>query len=590
MRLRDGVTWQEADAEINRAWSARAHRYELQNSPGAQVTYYSVPLQKGETDSLRPQVLALMLAAGFILLIACANLAGLTLVRMLRRASEVATRIALGASRWQIQKQFWIENLLMALVGGAVGIAVGFAALQGLLLLLPEHFLPVAHVTLDARVMVFTLAVSLLTSVLFGMLPALAARHVDLRSSMDSRAVASGRSVHLRQGLIAGEVALTVLLLAASGLLIRTLVHLETLPPGFNPNGVMIAKASLDDVRFHDPAAFRKLLDEGTAAMRRIPGVQNAAVGLSLPYERTLNSGVTLSDGKEAGQQDGTDVVYVTPGYFATLQMPLLAGRVFTDADGPNAQHVAVVNHSFARKFYGGTNPVGRYIDKDTLIVGEVADVSVSSGLYEGAPLMSEQGMYVPAAQLKAPELSLVHVWFQPDWIVRAPGPVQGLTDQMQRALATVDPNLPFSGFYSMSDLLSKTLATQRVEVALLGAMAALALLLSAVGIFALVANMVAQRTREIGIRMALGSTVSQAMVQIGRSGAAASALGLLLGLALCAGALRVMRSVLYGVSVYDAPTLTTVVLTLVLVTLLATTLPTLRIAKIDPANTLREE
>jgi predicted permease len=595
-RLRDGATWQEADAEINRAWSVRAHRYELQNSPGAQVTYYSVPLQKGETDSLRPQVLALMLAAGFILLIACANLAGLTLVRMLRRAPEVATRLALGASRWQIQKQFWIENLLLALVGGVVGIGIGLAALRGLLLLLPEHFLPVAHVSLDGRVMAFTLAVSLLTSVLFGMLPALTARNVDLRSSMASRAVASGGSVRLRQGLIAGEVALTVVLLAASGLLIRTLVHLETLPPGFNPNGVIVAKASLDDVRFHDPAAFRKLLDEGTAAMRKIPGVQNAAVGLSLPYERTLNSGVTLSDGKEAGQQDGTDVVYVTPGYFGTLQMPLLAGRVFTDADGPNAQHVAVVNQAFARKFYGGTNPVGRScrpwteVDKDTLIVGEVADVSVSSGLYEGAPLMSEQGMYIPAAQLNAQELSLVHVWFQPDWIVRTAGPVEGLTDQMQRALVSVDPNLPFSGFYSMRDLLAKTLATQRVEVALLGAMAALALLLSTVGIFALVANMVAQRTREIGIRMALGSTVGQAMVQIGRSGAGASVFGLFLGLALCAGALRVMRRVLYGVGVYDVPTLTTVVLTLVLVTLLATTLPTLRIAKINPANTLREE
>jgi macrolide transport system ATP-binding/permease protein len=595
-RLRDGATWQEADAEINRAWSVRAHRYELQNSPGAQVTYYSVPLQKGETDSLRPQVLALMLAAGFILLIACANLAGLTLVRMLRRAPEVATRLALGASRWQIQKQFWIENLLLALVGGVVGIGIGLAALRGLLLLLPEHFLPVANVSLDGRVMAFTLAVSLLTSVLFGMLPALTARNVDLRSSMASRAVGSGGSVRLRQGLIAGEVALTVVLLAASGLLIRTLVHLETLPPGFNPNGVMVAKASLDDVRFHDPAAFGKLLDEGTAAMRKIPGVQNAAVGLSLPYERTLNSGVTLSDGKEAGQQDGTDVVYVTPGYFGTLQMPLLAGRVFTDADGPNAQHVAVVNQAFARKFYGGTNPVGRScrpwtnIDKDTLIVGEVADVSVSSGLYEGAPLMSEQGMYIPAAQLNAQELSVVHVWFQPDWIVRTAGPVEGLTDQMQRALVRVDPNLPFSGFYSVRDLLAKTLATQRVEVALLGAMAALALLLSAVGIFALVANMVAQRTREIGIRMALGSTVGQAMVQIGFSGAGASVLGLFLGLALCAGALRVMHSVLYGVGVYDVPTLTTAVLTLVLVTLLATTLPTLRIAKINPANTLREE
>jgi predicted permease len=589
-RLRDGATWQEADAEINRAWSLRGSRYELQNSPSAQVTYYSVPLQKGVTDSLRPQVLALMLAAGCILLIACANLAGLTLVRILRRTSEVATRLALGASRWQIQRQFWIENLLLALLGGVAGIGMGLAALRCLLLLLPEHFLPVAHVNLDGRVMAFTLAVSLLTSVLFGMLPALTARNVDLRSSMASRAVGSGTSMHLRQGLIVGEVALTVVLLAATGLIIRTLVHLETLPPGFNPNGVIVAKASLDDARFYDPAAFRKLLGESTAAMLQIPGVQNAAVGLSLPYERTLNDGVTLSDGKEAGHQDGTDLVYVTPGYFGTLQMPLLAGRAFSDADGPNAQHVAVVNQAFARKFYGGTNPVGRYVNKDTLIVGEVADVSVSSGLYEGAPLMSEQGMYIPAAQLKPQELALVHVWFQPDWIVRTAGPVEGLTDQMQRALTSVDPNLPFSGFYSMRDLLAKTLATQRIEVALLGTMAALALLLSAVGIFALVANIVAQRTREIGIRMALGSTVGQTMVQIGRSGASASFLGLFLGLALCAVGLRVMRDVLFGVGVYDPPTLATVVVTLALVTLLATTLPTLRIARIDPAKTLREE
>jgi len=587
-RLRDGATWQEADGEINRTWSVRAHRYESTNNPGVQVTYHSVPLQKGQTDILRPQVLALMLAAGFILLIACANLAGLTLVRMMRRTSEVATRLALGASRWQIQKQFWIENLLLALVGGAAGIGVGLLILRGLLLLLPERFLPVARVPLDGRVMAFTLVVSLLTSILFGMLPAVATRNVDLRSSMGSRAVA--RVGSLRQTLIVGEVALTVVLLAASGLLIRTLIHLETLPPGFNPNGVMTAKASLDDARFHDPAAFRKLLDEGTAAMRQIPGVQNAAVGLSLPYERTLNAGVTLSDGKEAGQQDGTDLVYVTPGYFGTLQMRVLAGRVFTDEDGPNAQHVAVVNQAFARKFYGGANPVGRYINKDMVIVGEVADVSVSSGLYEGAPLMSEQAMYIPAAQVNAQSLSLVHVWFQPDWVVRTAGPVEGLTAQMQRALASADPNLPFSGFYSMQDLLAKTLAMQRVEVALLGAMAALALLLSAVGIFALVANMVAQRTREIGIRMALGSTVGQAMVEVGRSGAGASCVGLFVGLVLCAGALRVMRSVLYGVGVYDAPTLSTVVLTLLLVTLLATTLPTLRIAKIDPANTLREE
>ena len=251
---------------------------------------------------------------------------------------------------------------------------------------------------------------------------------------------------------------------------------------------------------------------------------------------------------------------------------------------------MAIVNRIFMRKFFHGVNPVGRYVEKNTMIVGVVEDVATAPGLDSAAPLTGEEAMYIPAAQVDAQLLPLVHAWFQPSWIVRTAAPVEGLTAQMQRALASVDPNLPFSGFYSMRDLLAKTLATQRVEVALLSAMAALALLLSAVGIFALVANMVAQRTREIGIRMALGSTVGQAMVRIGRSGAGASVVGLFLGLVLCAGALRVMRSVLYGVDVYDAPTLATVVLTLVLVTLLATTLPTLRIARIDPAKTLREE
>jgi macrolide transport system ATP-binding/permease protein len=588
-RLRDGASWQEADAEINRAWALLVQRVE-KDSPGAHVTYYSVPLQKGQTAALRPPLLALMLAAGFILLIACANLAGLTLVRMLRRTPEVATRLALGASSWQIQKQFWAENLLLALIGGGVGVGVGFLALRGVLLLMPEHFLPVASVPLDTRVMAFTLVTSVLTSVLFGMLPALVTRKVDLRSSMASRAVAGAGKMRLRQALIAGEVSLTIVLLAASGLLIRSLIRLETLPPGFNPNGLMIVKASLDDARYHDPAVFRQLLNESTATMRQIPGVLNASVGLSLPYEPTLNDGVKFSDGKEAGKESVTDMVYATPGYFDTLQMPLLAGRVFTDADGPSAQRVAVVNQSFARKFYGGTNPVGRYINKDTLIVGEVADVPLSSNLYPVAPLMSEQTMYIPAAQVNAGYLSLVHVWFQPDWIVRTAHPVEGLTAAMQRALANADPNLPTSGVYRMNDLMARTLATQRIEVVLLGAMATLALLLSAVGIFALVANMVAERTREIGIRMALGSTVGTAMAEVSRSGTGASLLGIVLGLGLSAGTLRVMRGVLYGIGVYDVPTICAAVLLLASVTLIAGTVPTFRIARINPAQTLRDE
>jgi macrolide transport system ATP-binding/permease protein len=404
-RLRDGASWQQADAEMNRAWcrSLRVQHF-VKSNPGAHIAYYSVPLQKGETDTLQPQVLALMLAAGFILLIACANLAGLTLVRMLRRTAEIATRVALGASGWQIQRQLWIENLLLALFGATVGIGVGFLALRGLLLLLPEHFLPVANVPLDTRVLVFTLFLSLLTSVLFGMLPALTSRKVDLRSSIASRSILAAGSIRLRQGLIAGEVALTVVLLAAAGLLIRTLIHLETMPAGFNPSGVITAKASLDDVRYYKPATFRKLLNASLATMRQIPGVLNASVGLTLPYERALLSGVVLSDGKEAGREITTNEVYVTPGYFDTLQIPVLAGRTFTDSDAPDSQPVVIINQAFARKFLQGTNPVGRSLllpflnqdNKNKLIVGVVADTVLSSAakLNAGsAPLTSEEAI-----------------------------------------------------------------------------------------------------------------------------------------------------------------------------------------------------
>ena len=369
-----------------------------------------MPLQRGATETLRPQVLALMMAAGFILLIACANLAGLALVRMRRRSGELATRMALGASRWQIQRRCGWRNLILALVGGAVGIGVGFAALRALLLLLPERFLPVADVPLDDRVLGFTLALSLLTSVLFGMLPAFARRDVDLRSA--GRGVVGG-GVRLRQGLIAGEVALTVVLLAASGLLVRTLVHLQTLPRGFNPDGVITAKASLDDARFPQSSGFpqaarreprRDGVYPGRAERRR--RIDSA---LRAPPDRRCH----MSDGPEAGRELSTNAAYVTPGYFDTLQIPVLAGRAFTDADGPDTQPVAIVNRAFARKFFQTENPVGHYLNKTDLIVGVVADTVQSSAarLNAGAaPLTSEEIMYLPAAQIvDAQYLTLVH-------------------------------------------------------------------------------------------------------------------------------------------------------------------------------------
>jgi putative ABC transport system permease protein len=592
LRLRDGANWQQADSEINRVWADRAMRFAKEYRSGTKVSFYAVPLQKGQTAELQPKALTLMLAAGLILLIACANLAGLTVVRMARRTSEIAIRMALGASRWDVQRQLWIENLLLACIGGVVGVGIGMLALRGLLSLLPLNYLPVAGIPLDGRVLLFSLVASVLTSVLFGMLPAVALKGIDLRSFMASRTIAGVERLRLRQTLIAGEVALTVILLAASGLLIRTLVHLQTLPQGFNAQGVMTAKASLDDARYRDPASFDTLLSESTAAMEQIPGVQSAAVGLSVPNERALNNGMVLGSGPQRNHQIVSSSVYVTPSYFATLQIPLLAGRAFLASDQRSTQPVAIVNRSFARRYLGTPNPVGQALDKDgRIVVGVVEDVTIPPhNEHIVDPLASVPIVYIPSTQAKGEFLSVIHMWFQPSWIVRTSGPIQGLTGQMQRALSSVDPGLPFSGFYSMSDHLAQALATQRVEVALLGTMAGLALLLSAVGIFALVANIVTQRTREIGIRIALGSTIYRAMAQVAASGFFSATLGLVLGLLLCFGVLRGMRSVLYGVSVYDAPSMLGVVLLLMLVTLFATLLPTLRIAKTDPASTLREQ
>jgi predicted permease len=594
MRLKPGATWQQVSAQLG---SLRPHYLPVKYKSW----FYAQPLQRYlghnyQGNDMSSKSEALMLSVGFILLIACANLAGLALVRYSRRTPEIATRLALGASRGKILRQLWIENLVLALIGAAAALGLAILTLQAAQGLLDSSMIPIGGFTLNARVLAFTLGASLLTSLLFGALPALETRRVDLRTAISagSRAVAHG-SGRLRQTLIAFEVALTVVLLAGAGLLVRTLVHLETLPPGFDARNVMTAKASLADARYHDPAAFASLLEKSTEAMRRIPGVEDAAVGLSAPYERGLNDGLTILDGPQAGQNDGSSLSYTTPSYFSTLRIPLLAGRAFLDSDTATTQPVAIVNRDFGRAFYHDPNPVGRHFKVmdggvTYTIVGIVENVAKQPGENPDAPLSTEPVFYLPAPQTPAAILGAAHLWFQPSWIVRTHGSVSGLTEAMQRALAEADPGLPFSGFYSMQDLMNQQLQIQRIEATLLGTLAGLALLLSAIGIYALVSNLVVQRTREIGIRIALGSTLSEAILHIGSAGVIAAGAGVIAGLAMSFLALRALRSEIYGVSAYDPVTLAAVPVLLMVIAAAASLLPALRIGRIDPAETLRAE
>ncbi|HKD81054.1 MAG TPA: ABC transporter permease [Candidatus Angelobacter sp.] len=593
-RLKEGSTWDQVNAQLAVLKPPSFIQFAKDN-PEKEEFLVSHPLQQALASQAHTPMVILMAAVGFILLIASANLAGLMLVRVMRRSGELATRLALGATPASILRQLMMEPLILALAGGVAGVAMAEAGMKLLTSLLPDSMMPVGGLSIDGTVLMFALAASICACLLIGILPALEIRKVELRPSMNflARGNADATRQRTRQALTAAEVMLTVVLLSGSGLLIRTLVHLQTLPPGFDATNVMTAQLSLDDARYHNAPAFQRLLQQSQGAMKRIPGVESAAVGLSLPFERGLNDGFSMVEGPDAGKSYMSSSVYVTPEYFRVLRIPLLAGRAFTDGDTATSEPVAIVNESFAKRFFHTTDVVGRHIrlGKPTaVIVGVVGDVTKQPGLFQTAPLSTEITYYFPAAQVPGPFLGLLHVWFQPSWVVRTQGPVNGLTEAMQKAMAEADPSLPFAGFHRLDELQAEALRKQRFEVLLLSALAGLALLLSLVGIYGLVSNMVVQRTREIGIRMALGATVRRAMVEIGVSGMIAVGLGLAGGLGLAAVSLRLIKSELYGVKAYDPLTFAAVLGLLVLAAALSVFAPTLRIARIDPASTLRAE
>jgi predicted permease len=593
-RLRPGVTWAQADAELAAlSGTALAH---LRLPPALVAWLTVIPLQRGLTLSLRGSLLLLWAAVLLVLLIGCLNVAGLLLARSAGRAREMATRVALGGGRGAILRQLLVESLVLALLGGAAGVAFGALGMKALNLLARDGLALPQEIRLDARVAGVALGLSLLTTFLFGLLPALRASAVDPRAELIERGGTGGRAEQRwpRRLLVVGEVALGVVLLIGAGLLIRTLAHFQEIPKGFDPANVVAATLSLDDARYASPARADQLFTESLERIRRLPGVEAAAVGLSLPYERWLNMGFRPADGPHAAEgTQTTDLLYITPDYFRALRVPLLRGRTFTAADRAGSAQVVIVTQAFVRKYLRDQEPIGSHLffnDRSREIVGVVGDVARASGWGGAGPLAALPAAFIPVAQVPDAFLPIIHTWFSPSWIVRTRGPQQGIAAGIERAIQAVEPQLPIARFRDLDEVAAGTLAWPRLQTTLLTTLAGLALLLAAVGVYGLIASAVAERRRELGIRMALGATIAQAIRTVALPGVLLVAAGVVLGSGLALMTVQALKSMLWGVQPTDPLTFAGVAAIFLLVAAAASFLPALRVARLDPARTLRSE
>ncbi len=438
-----------------------------------------------------------------------------------------------------------------------------------------------------------TVLVAMATALVFGLYPSLRAARSDARTGLaeGSRGIAGGRSQWPRRLLVGAEVALGIVLVVGAGLLTRTFLHLRQLEPGFDPDHVVAASVSLQDARYTTTASMNRLFEDTLRRVRAIPGVESAGVGLHVPYERWLNINMHRLDGPD-NEGHLSNLNYVTPGYFAALRVPVLAGRSLGESDTVDSSHVAVVNRAFAKRYFKGENPIGhgfRIGDTSSFqIVGIVGDVQQRSGWGGFGPIGPAPAIYVPASQL--PDgFTFVHTWFSPSWVVRTAGDVPVARD-IARAITDVDAMMPVAAFHSMDDLRDLTLGAERLQALLLGLLASLALVLAAVGIGGLIATSVAERRREMGIRLALGSTGARAVLTAALPGWGMTLAGLAAGLALARMGVHVLDSLTSGVPATDAVTFAAAAALLLAVGAVASLVPALRLLTLDPIEALRDE
>jgi putative ABC transport system permease protein len=559
-------------AETNHGWNVR-----LTN------------LRESLVGALRTSLLVLLGAVAFVLLIACANVANLLLARATARRREIAVRVALGASRGRIIRQLLTESLLLSTAGGAAGLLLSVWLTELFVAISPANSPRFDEIRPDARVFAFTLGVTVLTGLVFGLAPALAASRTDLNETLKEggRAGSAGsRRNRARSLLVVAEIALSFMLLAGAGLLIRSFMRLREVNPGLNPDGVLALRVSLLSTKYPTAQQKTEFYRQAVERIKSLPGVEAAGGVLTLPLGGdTFNVGrAFIREGRPMTPEESASAAYLvaTPDYFRTLQIPLVAGRAFTDQDTDHSPMVVIVNETMARQFWGGESPLGKRITiwRDEKFPREVVGVVGDTRPSLDAPPAPQ--MYVPYAQDAG--------WNSLSLVVRSRVEPTALTASVRSEIRGLDKVLPIYNTKTMREVLSASVAQQRSSTLLVTAFAAVALLLALIGIYGVAAYYVTQRTHEFGVRMALGAQASDIFRLVVRQGMALAGIGVGLGLVAALALTRAMTTLLFGVKPSDPLTFAAVALLLAAVALVACYIPARRATKVDPMIALRYE
>ncbi|MBA3768549.1 MAG: ABC transporter permease, partial [Acidobacteria bacterium] len=589
-RLKPGVSAGQAQAAMNGVANQiikdEPDSYPTDGSWGVSVKL----LYENYVEDIRPALLVLLGAVGFVLLIACANVANLLLARSSARRKEIAIRTALGAGRWRLIRQLLTESVLLALVGGGLGLLIAIWGVD-LLIKLNQNNIPRAQeIGVDARMLVFTFGLSLLTGILFGLVPAIQASKIELTETLKEGGRTSGgaHQARFRNLLVVSEIALALVLLIGASLMVRSFARLLQVNPGFQTQNLLTMQVTLPYLKYKEPPMVRNFFQQTLDKVKTLPGVQSVGAVSHLPLSGGVTSGFFAIDGREVppGEQGfHSDRRSVSSEYMQTMSIPLARGRYFNETDRDDNQKVVIIDEALARKYWPGEDPVGKRLsynrnEKDERVWREVVGV-VGAIKHKALDADYRGTLYSPHSQSPQGNMFLV---------IRTINEPQSISSMVRSAIQSVDKDQPVYRVRTMEKVLAESVAQKRFSMMLLGIFAGVALLLAAIGLYGVMSYGVSQRTHEIGIRMALGARGLDVLKMVVKQGMLLVLIGTGLGLVGAFALTRVMSSLLFGVSPTDPLTFAGVAVALAVVTLAACLIPASRAVKIDPMVALRYE